>query len=183
MFQLHVACACGYVEVARYLLQSHISPDLPDRDGWLPIHVAVCWGQVSHIDYATPNPITQRPRLGSLPMCLIDEMATNPTPHSNASRVVFSLEICRRLVIPPAQHPAPSVFLNYSPRRNSYQRCQINTSSHPQTQHRPFHRHLCTTPNLMLGMKFIGRLESLLRLKGTQGQATNIRVTVTWDSS
>ncbi|KAM3173539.1 hypothetical protein ACTXT7_012321 [Hymenolepis weldensis] len=41
---IHVAAACGYPEVTRYLLQLNLEPQLPDQDGWLPIHIAVSWG-------------------------------------------------------------------------------------------------------------------------------------------
>ncbi|VDN98562.1 unnamed protein product [Rodentolepis nana] len=38
---IHIAAACGYVEVIRYLLQLGLDSQLPDQDGWLPIHIAV----------------------------------------------------------------------------------------------------------------------------------------------
>ena len=44
--QLHVAAANGYMQVAEFLLKQGASVDLEDRDGWLPIHIAACWGYV-----------------------------------------------------------------------------------------------------------------------------------------
>uniref|UniRef100_A0A5K3FNW5 ANK_REP_REGION domain-containing protein n=1 Tax=Mesocestoides corti TaxID=53468 RepID=A0A5K3FNW5_MESCO len=41
---IHIACSCGFVDVARFLLQHRFDPNLPDQDGWLPIHIAVSWG-------------------------------------------------------------------------------------------------------------------------------------------
>nr|VZH92198.1 unnamed protein product [Spirometra erinaceieuropaei] len=49
-FMIHIACACGYVDVARYLLECHVDPQIPDSDGWLPIHIAVCWAQMDIIE-------------------------------------------------------------------------------------------------------------------------------------
>ncbi|VDN17910.1 unnamed protein product [Dibothriocephalus latus] len=47
---LHIAAACGYLDVACFLLQHGASLDLQDRDGWAAIHIAACWGQVSLAD-------------------------------------------------------------------------------------------------------------------------------------
>ncbi|VDO02158.1 unnamed protein product [Rodentolepis nana] len=46
---LHIAAACGYLDVVGFLLQHGANIDLPDRDGWMAIHVAACWGQVLFI--------------------------------------------------------------------------------------------------------------------------------------
>lgn len=45
-FQLHVAAAHGYLEVASYLLEKHVSIDTRDNESWQPIHAASYWGQV-----------------------------------------------------------------------------------------------------------------------------------------
>lgn len=45
--QLHIASACGYLDVACFLLQHGAQLDLRDREGWCAIHIAACWGQVS----------------------------------------------------------------------------------------------------------------------------------------
>ncbi|VDL60735.1 unnamed protein product [Hymenolepis diminuta] len=47
---IHIAAACGYPEVTRYLLQLNLEPQLPDQDGWLPIHIAVSWGHLEVIE-------------------------------------------------------------------------------------------------------------------------------------
>lgn len=47
---IHIACACGYVDVARFLLECRVDPQIPDSDGWLPIHIAVCWAQMDIIE-------------------------------------------------------------------------------------------------------------------------------------
>lgn len=44
--KLHVAAANGYMQVAEFLLKQGASVELEDRDGWLPIHIAACWGYV-----------------------------------------------------------------------------------------------------------------------------------------
>ncbi|VDM30781.1 unnamed protein product [Hydatigera taeniaeformis] len=47
---IHIAAACGYVEVARYLLQNHVDPQQEDQDGWQPIHIAVSWGHLDIVE-------------------------------------------------------------------------------------------------------------------------------------
>ncbi|KAH9281709.1 Protein phosphatase 1 regulatory inhibitor subunit 16B [Echinococcus granulosus] len=47
---IHIAAACGFAEVARYLLQNHVDPQQPDQDGWLPIHIAVSWGNLDIVE-------------------------------------------------------------------------------------------------------------------------------------
>ncbi|KAH3772740.1 hypothetical protein DPMN_174085, partial [Dreissena polymorpha] len=42
---LHVAAANGYLEVVDFLLNEHVSLEVRDEDGWLPIHAAACWLQ------------------------------------------------------------------------------------------------------------------------------------------
>lgn len=46
-FQLHVAAANGYLEVADFLLDQHVAIDVTDDDMWQPIHAAACWSHVS----------------------------------------------------------------------------------------------------------------------------------------
>ena len=46
---MHVAAANGYLDVMEFLLDNGALVDVQDRDGWQPIHAAVCWGQVKHI--------------------------------------------------------------------------------------------------------------------------------------
>ena len=50
-FQLHTAAANGYVQVAEFLLEHHVSLDVQDDDSWQPIHAAACWGHVSNTVY------------------------------------------------------------------------------------------------------------------------------------
>ncbi|VDM22429.1 unnamed protein product [Hydatigera taeniaeformis] len=50
---LHIAAACGYLDVVGFLLQHGANIDLPDRDGWMAIHVAACWGQYEVIEMLT----------------------------------------------------------------------------------------------------------------------------------
>ena len=45
---MHVAAANGYLDVMEYLLDNGALVDVRDKDGWQPIHAAVCWGQVWH---------------------------------------------------------------------------------------------------------------------------------------
>ncbi|TGZ73836.1 hypothetical protein CRM22_001285 [Opisthorchis felineus] len=42
---IHVAAACGYLDVASVLLGIGVDPDSLDADGWTPAHVAACWRQ------------------------------------------------------------------------------------------------------------------------------------------
>ncbi|CAH1112486.1 unnamed protein product [Psylliodes chrysocephalus] len=42
---LHVACAKGYSDVIKILLQSGADIDAQDVDGWSPLHAAAHWGQ------------------------------------------------------------------------------------------------------------------------------------------
>lgn len=42
---LHVAAANGYVEVAEFLLDSHVGVDTRDNESWQPIHAASYWAQ------------------------------------------------------------------------------------------------------------------------------------------
>nr|CAH8870252.1 unnamed protein product [Trichobilharzia regenti] len=46
---IHVAAACGYTEVALFLLRSGVDPDSLDADGWTPSHIAACWGELEMI--------------------------------------------------------------------------------------------------------------------------------------
>ena len=49
VFQLHIAAANGYIQVAEFLiLDQHVAVDPVDDDMWQPIHAAACWGHVSH---------------------------------------------------------------------------------------------------------------------------------------
>ena len=48
LFQMHVAAANGYLDVMEFLLDNGALIDVRDKDGWQPIHAAVCWGQVRH---------------------------------------------------------------------------------------------------------------------------------------
>jgi len=45
--QLHIAACNGYVYVTEFLLAQHVVVNVPDDDGWMPLHCAACWGQVS----------------------------------------------------------------------------------------------------------------------------------------
>uniref|UniRef100_A0A1I8I9Z1 ANK_REP_REGION domain-containing protein n=1 Tax=Macrostomum lignano TaxID=282301 RepID=A0A1I8I9Z1_9PLAT len=48
---LHVACASGFLSVIVYLLdQVRVPLDTRDKDGWAPVHVAACWGQLDAIE-------------------------------------------------------------------------------------------------------------------------------------
>ena len=42
---LHVACAKGYEEVIRTLLEAQVDVDAKDDDGWTPLHAAAHWGE------------------------------------------------------------------------------------------------------------------------------------------
>ncbi|KAM7542856.1 hypothetical protein Aperf_G00000010284 [Anoplocephala perfoliata] len=88
---LHIAAACGYLDVVGFLLQHGANIDLPDRDGWMAIHVAACWGQLKEL--TTPNSPSQ------VLACLeyeVIEMLTNfgaklDTPTVNGGETVFDI--------------------------------------------------------------------------------------------
>ncbi|KAK7114150.1 protein phosphatase 1 regulatory subunit 16A-like isoform X1 [Littorina saxatilis] len=42
---LHVAAANGYIEVAEFLLDNHVSVDTRDNESWQPVHAAAYWAQ------------------------------------------------------------------------------------------------------------------------------------------
>ncbi|XP_068124131.1 unconventional myosin-XVI isoform X2 [Hyperolius riggenbachi] len=44
---LHIACACGYKEVASQLLEHNADPDVQDMQYWTPLHLASKYGQTS----------------------------------------------------------------------------------------------------------------------------------------
>ncbi|OON21232.1 hypothetical protein X801_02874 [Opisthorchis viverrini] len=53
---IHVAAACGYLDVASVLLGIGVDPDSLDADGWTPAHVAACWRQCPYFtDYKDFN--------------------------------------------------------------------------------------------------------------------------------
>ncbi|PAA62288.1 hypothetical protein BOX15_Mlig000739g2 [Macrostomum lignano] len=48
---LHVACANGFLSAVTFLLdQARVPLDTRDKDGWLPVHIAACWGQPEIIE-------------------------------------------------------------------------------------------------------------------------------------
>jgi len=53
ILQLHIAAANGFLEVAEFLLDHHVSVDMKDKDSWLPIHAAACWLQVGYHNKGT----------------------------------------------------------------------------------------------------------------------------------
>ncbi|KAM4699021.1 unconventional myosin-XVI [Discoglossus pictus] len=44
---LHIACACGYKDVACLLLEHNADPDAADNQYWTPLHLAAKYGQTS----------------------------------------------------------------------------------------------------------------------------------------
>ena len=48
---MHVAAANGYLDVVEFLLDNGALIDVKDKDGWQPIHAAVCWGQVNFWEF------------------------------------------------------------------------------------------------------------------------------------
>ena len=44
-----MAAANGYIEVAEFLLDNHVSVDTRDSEGWQPIHAAAYWAQVCSV--------------------------------------------------------------------------------------------------------------------------------------
>lgn len=46
LFQLHIAAANGYYDVASYLLTKKFNVNIQDNDGWSPAMAAACWGQI-----------------------------------------------------------------------------------------------------------------------------------------
>ncbi|KAK3085721.1 hypothetical protein FSP39_007780 [Pinctada imbricata] len=52
---LHIAAANGYLEVAEFLLDHHVSVDVRDGDSWQPIHAAACWLQPEILEILVKN--------------------------------------------------------------------------------------------------------------------------------
>ncbi|CAG5135918.1 unnamed protein product [Candidula unifasciata] len=52
---LHVAAANGYMEVAEFLLDHHVSVDSRDNESWQPIHAAAYWGQLEILELLVQN--------------------------------------------------------------------------------------------------------------------------------
>ncbi|XP_057651479.1 protein phosphatase 1 regulatory subunit 12A isoform X2 [Diorhabda carinulata] len=52
---LHVACAKGYTDVIKILLQCGADVDVQDVDGWTPLHAAAHWGQQEACQILTEN--------------------------------------------------------------------------------------------------------------------------------
>lgn len=49
LFQLHVACANGYKNVASLILDHGADLNVVDNQYWTPLHLAAKYGQVKHV--------------------------------------------------------------------------------------------------------------------------------------
>ncbi|RUS77342.1 hypothetical protein EGW08_014896 [Elysia chlorotica] len=52
---LHIAAANGYMDVADFLLDHHVSVDSCDAESWQPIHAASYWGQLDILELLVQN--------------------------------------------------------------------------------------------------------------------------------
>lgn len=52
---LHIAAANGYMQVAEFLLDNHVSVDKRDADSWQPIHAAAFWCQQDVLELLVKN--------------------------------------------------------------------------------------------------------------------------------
>ncbi|GFO46756.1 protein phosphatase 1 regulatory subunit 16a, partial [Plakobranchus ocellatus] len=52
---LHIAAANGYIDVADFLLDHHVSVDSRDNESWQPIHAASYWGQLDILELLVQN--------------------------------------------------------------------------------------------------------------------------------
>ncbi|XP_021379337.1 protein phosphatase 1 regulatory subunit 16A-like isoform X1 [Mizuhopecten yessoensis] len=72
---LHIAAANGFMQVAEFLLDHHVSVDMRDRDSWLPIHAAACWLQPEMIELLVRNgaDIDSKAKNGETPFDLCED--------------------------------------------------------------------------------------------------------------
>ncbi|XP_069113992.1 protein phosphatase 1 regulatory subunit 16A-like isoform X2 [Argopecten irradians] len=72
---LHIAAANGYMHVAEFLLDHHVSVDMRDRDSWQPIHAAACWLQPEMIELLVRNgaDIDSKTKNGETPFDLCED--------------------------------------------------------------------------------------------------------------
>ncbi|GFS06607.1 protein phosphatase 1 regulatory subunit 16A [Elysia marginata] len=52
---LHIAAANGYLDVADFLLDHHVTVDARDQESWQPIHAASYWGQLDILELLVQN--------------------------------------------------------------------------------------------------------------------------------
>lgn len=52
---LHIAAANGYLDVAEFLLDNHVTVDARDNESWQPIHAASYWGQLDILELLVQN--------------------------------------------------------------------------------------------------------------------------------
>ncbi|XP_033755398.1 protein phosphatase 1 regulatory subunit 16A-like isoform X2 [Pecten maximus] len=72
---LHIAAANGFIHVAEFLLDHHVSVDMRDRDSWQPIHAAACWLQPEMIELLVRNgaDIDSKSKNGETPFDLCED--------------------------------------------------------------------------------------------------------------
>lgn len=72
---LHVAAANGYIEVAEFLLDNHVSVDTRDNESWQPVHAAAYWAQQEILELLVENgaDLDAKTRLGETPFDLCED--------------------------------------------------------------------------------------------------------------
>ena len=72
---LHIAAANGYMQVAEFLLDHHVSVDKRDIDSWQPIHGAAFWCQQDVLELLVKNgaDIDAKTRNGETPFDLCED--------------------------------------------------------------------------------------------------------------
>lgn len=72
---LHIASANGYIEVAEFLLDHHVSVDTRDHDSWQPIHAAAYWAQQEIMELLVDSgaDLDSKTRNGETPFDLCEE--------------------------------------------------------------------------------------------------------------
>jgi len=62
---LHIASANGYLSVVEFLLDHHVSTEVADQDGWMPMHAAAYWGQLEVVNILNSNGADINPKLAN----------------------------------------------------------------------------------------------------------------------
>ncbi|KAL8616326.1 hypothetical protein ACOMHN_056269 [Nucella lapillus] len=72
---LHVTAANGFIEVAEFLLDSHVSVETRDNESWQPIHAASYWAQQEILEMLVENgaDLDSKTKNGETPFDLCEE--------------------------------------------------------------------------------------------------------------
>ncbi|PAA56332.1 hypothetical protein BOX15_Mlig024680g3 [Macrostomum lignano] len=117
---LHVACASGFLSVIVYLLdQVRVPLDTRDKDGWAPVHVAACWGQLDAIEAlaARGADLDSRTTSGET----VYDMCEDPQVRQRLDTIKKEAELQRLNRAPSVKGPSrkPSMTRGASVRRSS----------------------------------------------------------------